>query len=136
MKALLNFLLISTFLISSYGCKNTDKTSLRFKEEDKIIAPVETVKETDQTYLSLNEKIFKVSCTKCHNPETAAKKKRVDLTKKKLILENYDDIIYRMTDAFDMGFDYMPEEGGPVSNELIAELKAWKASLDQAPPAP
>jgi len=128
------FFISALFLLSS--CGNSNKSILAFKEIKGIISPVEEVKETDQTYLRLNEKIFKVSCTKCHNPETAAKKKRVDLTKKKFIVENYDDILYRMTEAFDLGFDYMPETGGPVSAELIAELKAWKESLDQSPPAP
>ena len=66
-----------------------------------------------------------------YKADTSAKKDRLDLTKKKLIIENYDDILYRMTDAFDTDFDYMPEEGGPVDAALIEELKAWKSSLDQ-----
>ncbi len=124
-------LIFISIIFSLTGCNS--KTLLQFKEAKGIISPVEEKPETDQTYLRLKDKIFKTSCTKCHNPESAAKKKRIDLTKKQIIIENYDDILYRMTDAFDMGFDYMPEEGGPVSEALINELKAWKASLDETP---
>lgn len=128
MKHLSTFMLIFVFLFTSCTFDSKGKSTLLFKDITTAIAPIEI--ETDQAYLKLQKNLFKASCTKCHNAESAIKKDRLDLTKKKLILENYDDILYRMTDAFDMGFDYMPEEGGPVSALLIEELKAWKTSLD------
>ena len=121
--------------LSSCGFINSDKGPLSFSPSNskQIISPVETKPieddintEKDLVYLGLKKNLFDNSCTKCHNPD---KPKRLDLTNKDLILENFDDIIYRMTDAFDMGFDYMPPKGDPVSPELIKELKAWKADL-------
>jgi hypothetical protein len=53
-----------------------------------------------------------------------------NLTKKENIIRDYDDILYRMTEAFDMGFDNMPPEGDKVSDQLIADFKKWKASLN------
>lgn len=122
--------------ISSCGLGGSDKSTLKFSspEAKKVTSPVETKTdeptpahvEKDQTYLTIKTKLFDNSCTKCHNPD---KPKRLDLTNRELILENFDDIIYRMTDAFDMGFDYMPPKGDPVSPEIIKELKAWKADM-------
>jgi hypothetical protein len=31
-----------------------------------------------------------------------------------------------MTEAFDMGFDYMPPKGDPVKPELIKVMQMWK----------
>ncbi len=108
-----------------------DKGPLSFSSgAKKVISPVEEKPivevEKDLVYLDIKKKVFDARCINCHNPE---KPKRLDLTNKELILENFDDIIYRMTDAFDMGFDYMPPKGDPVSPELIKELKAWKADM-------
>lgn len=133
MKNIVMGILILT--ISSCGLGGSDKSVLKFSPPGgkNVINPVETKPEElpvevekDQVYLGIKNKLFDTSCIKCHNPD---KPKRLDLTKKDNILENFDDIIYRMTDAFDMGFDYMPPKGDPVAPELIKELKAWKADM-------
>ncbi len=55
----------------------------------------------------------------------------MDLTSKEVIVENYDKILYRMTDAFEEMNRPMPPigKGERVSAKLVEELKAWKASL-------
>lgn len=124
-------------LLSLTSCGfNPAKSLLRFTEAQKeIINPIktETETETDKKYLAFRDTLFTASCTKCHNANT---KKRMDLTKKDIIIENYDDILSRMTDAFDMGFDYMPPEGDKVSPALIEEFKSWKAGLEVVKPTP
>ncbi|WP_185903059.1 c-type cytochrome [Bacteriovorax stolpii] len=130
---------MGTLLLALAGCNfiDPDKGPLAFSSGKTIINPIktdtdkpETEVEKDLVYLDIKKNLFDMSCTRCHNPENAVKKGRLDLTKKELILENYDDIIYRMTDAFDLGIDYMPPRGNRVSPEVIKQLKAWKA--DQA----
>jgi len=125
MKAII---LLTLFTLTSCGI-SPDKSALKFA--DQIIAKVDPIKneppETDQTYLKLKAELFDRSCNNCHNPK---KPRRVDLTKKENIIRDYDDILYRMTEAFDMGFDNMPPEGDKVSDQLIADFKKWKASLN------
>lgn len=127
---------MGTLLLALAGCNfiNPDKGVLNFSAGKKtIIDPIKTDVEVDTekdlVYLDIKKSLFDTSCMRCHNPETAVKRGRLDLTKKNLILENYDDILYRMTDAFDLGVDYMPPRGDRVSPELIKQLKAWKADL-------
>ena len=133
--------LIISSLIFLAGCgDSSDKGPLKFSTNE--IAKIDPVKKPDttpppekpdtpvivedKTYTKLKVDLFDKSCTGCHNPK---KPKRMDLTSKENIIQNTDDIIYRMTDAFDMGFDYMPPKGDPVKPELIALLKDWKKSL-------
>ena len=132
-------LLSSLILISGCG-DSSDKGPLKFSTNE--IAKIDPVKKPDttpppekpdtpvivedKTYTKLKTDLFDKSCTGCHNPK---RPKRMDLTSKENIIKNTDDIVYRMTDAFDMGFDYMPPKGDPVKPELIALLKEWKKSL-------
>ena len=126
-------ILLTLFTLLACGI-SPDKSVLKFA--DKIVAKVDPVKteptdpnaETDKKYLKLKAELFDRSCNNCHSPK---KPRRLDLTKKENIVREYDDILNRMTEAFDMGFDYMPPEGDKVSDELIAEFKQWKASLNQ-----
>lgn len=105
----------------------SSKSPLQFGVKTAGFTPLEVAGELekDQAYLSVKKNLFDASCVKCHNPETAAKKDRADLTKKEVILENLDDIIYRMTDAFETGEDYMPPKGPRVTPEVIKQLKSW-----------
>ena len=125
---------LGLILVSLAGC-GSDKGPLKFSTPQKVINTLETenkkdpIVENDKAYVQIKTSLFDTSCIKCHNPETALKKNRLDLTSRENILENFDDIIYRMTDAFDMGFDYMPPKGDPVSPALIQELKTWKADI-------
>ena len=125
---------LGLILVSLAGC-GSDKGPLKFSTPQKVINTLETenkkdpIIENDKAYVQIKTFLFDTSCIKCHNPETALKKNRLDLTSRENILENFDDIIYRMTDAFDMGFDYMPPKGDPVSPALIQELKTWKADI-------
>ncbi len=112
------------------GCGvNKDKTPLTFnlKSQSSNELVILENNEPDGRYREIRKSLFDVSCIRCHNPKNS---KRLDLTVKANVLENFDDIIYRMTDAFDMGFDYMPPKGDPVKPEIINELKAWKQSID------
>lgn len=123
---------MGSLLLALAGCNfiNPDKDDLNFSvsAERPIVNPIKTQtddsNEKDLVYLDLKAKIFKESCIVCHNPEKPA---RLDLTNKELILDNYEDIIYRMTKSFDDGYNKMPPNGKQVSPELINQLKAWKA---------
>jgi cytochrome c5 len=121
-------ILLSLFTLAACGI-SPDKSALKFA--DQVIAKIDPIKnepaETDQNFLKLKADLFDRSCNNCHNPK---KPKRLDLTKKENVIREYDDILYRMTEAFDMGFDNMPPEGDKVSDSLIAEFKQWKASLN------
>lgn len=128
----MKILLLSLIILSVTSCGlNSDKSSLKFNvAETQVINPIKTATEAnekDLQYLSIKKKLFDSTCIKCHNPDSAVKRKRLDLTSRQNIIDNFDDIIYRMTDAFDMGFDYMPPKGPAVSPELIKELKVWKS---------
>lgn len=131
-KSVMGLLFISLTLSLS-GCGvNPDKSPLNFAlaNASKVgELKVEQNKDPDLKFVDIKKRLFDISCIKCHNPESAIKKGRVDLTKKEVILENYEDIIHRMTTAFDMGFDYMPPKGDPVKPELIKEFQAWKSDM-------
>lgn len=123
--------IISLFLLTGCG---EEKSLLKFSDGTK--ATITAIKPgpgaSDPAWLSLKKNLFDASCIKCHNPESARIKKRLDLTQKDIVLENYDDILFRMTEAFDMGFDYMPPKGEPVSAGVIRELKLWRSDAQFA----
>jgi hypothetical protein len=128
MKSLVSTLFLSVLLSS---CILTgDKSELKFKETiTTIINPIE--EDKDKIYVSLQKRIFNVSCIGCHGPK---KPKRLDLTKKENIIENFQDIVDRMRDI--SGVDTMPpfEDQNifpAVKEELILELEEWKKSLDE-----
>jgi mono/diheme cytochrome c family protein len=115
-------------LLSSCGV-NSDKSPLTFGTNTISSGSeikVDPTKDTDIAFANIQIKIVNVSCLKCHGPN---QKNHINLTSKALFLDNYDDILYRMTGAFDMGIDNMPPNGNPVAPELIKELKAWKADI-------
>ena len=123
----------STFLlliILSSCLHPGDKSELKFKETiTPIVNPIE--EDKDKVFTSLQKRIFNVSCVGCHNPK---KPKRLDLTKKENIIEDFQDIIDRMRDS--SGVDTMPpfEDQNmfpAVKEELILELEEWKKTLDE-----
>lgn len=96
------------------------------------VAP-EVIKEfrtwkSDTQFANLQKKLFEVSCLKCHS---ASQTRHSNLTSKDVVLEHYEDIIYKTTKAFDEGNKPMPPvgKGTRVSEELIKELQKWKESL-------
>lgn len=127
MKSILWSLLFSVLLSSCI--LPGDKSILTFKETiTTIVNPIE--EDKDKVYTSLQKRVFTVSCTGCHSPK---KPKRVDLTKKENIIENFQDIVDRMRDA--SGVDTMPpfEDQNifpAVKEELILELEEWKKTID------
>jgi cytochrome c5 len=118
-------LLLTTVVAISCG---KDKSPLKFSaNENEDVSPIKIdPAKTDPAWASMKRNLFDASCTKCHNPDTAKRKKRLDLTQKEVVLENYEDIVYRMTDAFDTGVDYMPPKGDPVKPAIVNALKIWK----------
>ena len=128
MKSLLCTLLFSVLLSSCI--LSGDKSELKFKETiTTIINPIE--EDKDKVYASIQKRIFNVSCIGCHSPK---KPKRLDLTKKENIVENFQDIVDRMRDA--SGVDTMPpfedQSIFPAVNEdLIQELEVWKKTFDE-----
>ncbi len=123
------WILLFSMLLSSCILPG-DKSILTFKETiTTIVNPIE--EDKDKVYTSLQKRIFTVSCTGCHSPK---KPKRMDLTKKENIIENFQDIVDRMRDS--SGVDTMPpfEDQNifpAVKEELILELEEWKKSIDE-----
>lgn len=116
-------------LIAFSGCElvDGDKGELRYQvnAEVKKEEPIE-VKDPDTYYDFVKAEIMDKSCVRCHNATSAVTRGRLDLTKKENIIREYSDIEYRMTEAFDMGFDYMPPKDDPVKPELIRIMQMWK----------
>lgn len=118
------FLFVSLIGFTSCGGK---KSALKFslgKVGDSTEIQKNPVKE-DPAWLSVKKNLIDASCLKCHNADTANRKNRLDLSKREIVFSNYDDILYRMTDAFDTGMDYMPPKGARVAPEVIQEFKNW-----------
>ncbi len=133
-------LIFLTLILSGCGLSKDDKSPLKFKVDPiKKITPIEvdpskTEEETkDNYYTFLQKEIFQKSCNRCHNAETAVKKGRTDLTVRENIIREFDDIEYRMTQAFDDGFDYMPPKGPKVNENLIKIMQDWKANGFKSP---
>jgi mono/diheme cytochrome c family protein len=82
------------------------------------------------TYASLKVHLFEKSCTRCHNPDVRIKHtKRPLLTSKEAIIARFDDILYSMTDAWNMNDNEMPPATSDVprvSEEVINMLIKWK----------
>lgn len=79
------------------------------------------------TYNSLQKDFFTTSCLRCHNPERTS---RLDLTNEKNILENYDDILYRITEAHDQNDGKMPPIGPRPTLEKAELLTLYKKLSD------
>lgn len=105
-----------------------DKGELRYQTNNEIKKedPIQVKEPTDIYYDFIKLEIMDKSCIRCHNANTAITKRRLDLTKKENVIREFSDIEYRMTEAFDMGFDYMPPKGDPVKPELIKVMQMWK----------
>jgi mono/diheme cytochrome c family protein len=82
------------------------------------------------TYASLKVNLFEKSCIKCHDTDVLAKHpKRPLLSSKEVIIARYDDILYSMTDAWNMNDNEMPPEKSNVphiTEEVIAMFIKWK----------
>lgn len=91
-------------------------------------APLKIVKlykewKKEMTYLSLQETFFKVSCLNCHNNQ---RPNRLDLSNSNNILENYEDILYRITEAHENSDGQMPPRGERPTSKQIDLLKLYK----------
>jgi mono/diheme cytochrome c family protein len=95
---------------------------------DRAIKPVPLA----PTYASLKVNLFEKSCVQCHNLDVIAKHpKRPLLDSKQVIIARYNDILYSVTDAWNMNDNEMPPEKSNVprlSEEVIQALKDWKES--------
>jgi hypothetical protein len=83
-------------------------------------------------YSSLKVNLFEKSCVRCHNPDVQVQHPdRPVFTDKQSIIARYDDILYSMTDAWDMDDNEMPPVKSKiprVSTAVIEMLKQWKDS--------
>ena len=116
--------------LSTSACElvDGDKGELRYQANNEIKKdePIQVKEPSDVYYDFIKVEIMDKSCIRCHNANTAISRGRLDLTKKENIIREFSDIEYRMTEAFDMGFDYMPPKGDPVKPELIKVMQMWK----------
>lgn len=82
------------------------------------------------TYASLKVNLFEKSCMGCHNADEVAKhEKRPLLTTKEAIIDRYDDILYSMTDAWNMLDNEMPPQASStprVNAEVIKAFTDWR----------
>lgn len=123
MKNKLHILLIvlNTFLVSSCDIFNgTSPLTFVTKQVN-----INEMKIDDSVYVNLQKELFDASCIRCHNPEAAAKKSRLDLTNKTVVQENLEDILRRVTMGPEDGKGQMPPRGDRVDPLLIERLKEW-----------
>lgn len=119
--------------LSSCGLSG-DKSNLSFASGSKSKTDQISVKpakeaETDTQFLAIRKNLIDVSCIKCHN---ATQTKHTNLTSRDVVLENADDMLYRMTDAWTVGADKMPPRGNAVAPEVIKEFRTWKSDTQFA----
>jgi cytochrome c5 len=112
-----------TACLSSCGL-NSDKSSLAFKVPKAGSNEIIVNQETDTQFLAIRKNLIDVSCLKCHNEKQT---RHSNLTSRAVVLENADDMLYRMTDAWGVGEDKMPPRGDAVSPAVIKEFRAWKS---------
>lgn len=95
---------------------------------DVIIKPIPLA----PTYASLKVNLFEQSCVRCHNPDVKkAHPNRPLLDSKEAIIARYDDVLYSVTDAWNMNDNEMPPERSDVprlTEEMIKVLIEWKES--------
>lgn len=93
---------------------------------DRAIKPVPLA----PTYSSLKVNLFEKSCVACHNPDVLVlHPKRPLLISKEAIIARYNDIVYSVTDAWNMNDNEMPPEKSKyphLTDEVIQALKDWK----------
>lgn len=115
-------LLFLSFTITLAGC-GSDKSALAFSNSTTNgQSEIKVAQDNDPAFASIQKDLIGVSCIKCHN---ANQTKHSNLTSKAVVLENADDMLYRMTDAWDIGVDNMPPKGNPVNPVVIKEFKSW-----------
>ncbi len=105
-----------------------DKMPPRGDRVDPVVVQEFKTWKSDVQFASLQKNLFEVSCLKCHGPNQT---RRSNLASKEMLIDNYDEILYRMTDAFEEDNKPMPPigKGKRVSAELILEFQKWKDSL-------
>jgi len=99
----------------------------RGEEAPESIVKIYKEWKKEITYLSLQENFLKVSCLRCHNSE---RPNRLDLSSAKNILENYDDILYRITEAHETSDGQMPPSGEKPTTEQVHLLELYKKLVD------
>lgn len=136
-KSVMGLLFISlTLSLSSCGV-NSDKSPLAFGTAGgatPAVNPikVDTNKENDPQFASLQKNFFLVSCMKCHSAEQT---RHINLTSKEVVLKNFDEIIRKVSSPFvplNAKDGPMPPKASSVSPEVIASLKAWKSNIQFA----
>lgn len=130
----MGLLFLSVVLLVS-GCGlSSDKSPLAFSGinkngTDQIIVKPGSTESADPQFQIIKQNLVDVSCIKCHS---ANQTKHIDLTSRSVVLENADDILYRMTDAWTVGTGKMPPRGNAVDVKVINEFKAWKSDAQFA----
>ncbi len=134
-KSVMGLLFISLSLsLSSCGI-NSEKSALAFGPGAGVIVAtvnpvkVDTNKENDPQFASLQEKFFLVSCMNCHS---ATQTRHINLTSKEVVLKNFDEIIRKISTPFaplNAKDGPMPPKGASISPTAIANLKAWKSNI-------
>ena len=86
------------------------------------------------TYASLKVNLFEKSCVGCHNPDDIARRpkpKRLLLTSKESIVEDFENVLFRMSDqAWEQLDNEMPPSTSKtprVSPEVIKMFEKWAA---------
>lgn len=100
----------------------------RGEEASDEIVKVYKEWKKENTYLSLQNDFFKESCLRCHNPD---RPNRLDLSLEENIIENYDDILYRVTEAHNDSNGKMPPRGDRPSEDKIQILVKYKKLIDE-----
>jgi mono/diheme cytochrome c family protein len=132
------FISILIFGLSSCEFVNPHKSKLIFVDKTtavvKTLIPKDEVEnqfkneevKDDVVYNELKNKLFDKSCIGCHGArQESDDENHLDFTKKNVILENIENIIYSTASAVDGGIASMPLGGDRVSPEIIKELKVW-----------
>lgn len=106
-----------------------DKMPPRGDRVDPAVVQQFKTWKSDVQFANLQKKLFEASCLKCHGPNQT---RRSNLASKEMLIDNYDEILYRMTDAFEEDNKPMPPigKGKRVSVELVQEYQKWKDSLE------
>lgn len=100
----------------------------RGEEAPSSVVTVYKEWKKEMTYQSLQETFLKVSCLNCHNSQ---RPNRLDLSESKNILENYEDILYRITEAHENSDGQMPPRGKKPTSEQVDLLKLYKKLADE-----
>lgn len=119
--------LLLLILIFCSSCRLLEQTGkLTFNTKDSNVSSLETAPPfNDIIFQELNQEIFSSQCIRCHNPKSFLERGRLDLTDTIVIKNNADEIIYRISKAFEEGQGQMPPRGTPASSELLLKFSNW-----------